>query len=120
MHSRLTIFKARILCRLPDNTNEIQEIGRLFRSSRFGRSQFVFREEGCVNQIFETSSRAITSKMISSSCFRLPEFGVYLTKKTATVYAAIRFATQQEYSLSGFPRQLVLESGHNSGNLSPL
>lgn len=116
--SQTEYISAQILCRLPDFTDEISEIGKMFKSGEFRQSLFVFQEEGYGKQIFKMPSNIINIEMISNSRFHMPTLLVYLTQKRAIVNAAIQLATGQEYSLSGFPRRLVAEKEHHRGKVT--
>ena len=79
----------------------------MFKAGKFCRSSFVFREHGRAAQRYPISLEVIDSSIILQRRFNLPKYMVYLTDKHAMVHGAIRLETGQEYSLSGFPKQLI-------------
>jgi hypothetical protein len=85
----------------------------MFKAGKFRRSSFVFREYGCAAQRYPISLEVIDNEMISQRRFNLPKYMVYLTDKHAMVHGAIRLESGQEYSLSGFPKQLILGKDAN-------
>jgi hypothetical protein len=58
--------------------------------------------------------------MISRSRFHLPKLTIFFTQMHALVHGALQLQTGQEYPLSGFPKQLVLEKGSKRGNSAML
>ncbi|ORY05071.1 hypothetical protein BCR34DRAFT_572302 [Clohesyomyces aquaticus] len=100
------IIPVRILCRLPNETAEIQEIARLFKQEQYRNAVFVFLEQGSTEeQTFSIPERSIDD-MITHLWFQIPTYGLVLRQFNVVVYAMLRFENGNTYSLSGFPRVL--------------
>jgi hypothetical protein len=88
----------------------------MLKDGRFRRSCFVFREDGHAAQRFPIPPEVIEGELISQRQFHLPKLTVYLTGMHAMVHGAMQLQTGQEYPLSGFPKQLVLEKNTRPGS----
>jgi hypothetical protein len=80
----------------------------MLKAGKFRHLSFIFREYGCAAQKYPISPEVIDSEIIVQRRFNLPKYMVYLTDKHAMVHGAIRLENGQEYSLSGFPKQLII------------
>ncbi|OCK81310.1 hypothetical protein K432DRAFT_425035 [Lepidopterella palustris CBS 459.81] len=108
------LVQTQILCRLPDGSNEIRQLGELLRTGTFSGLTFVFREEGCQAQGFVIPPETIVTDLIRDHKFSAPKFPVHLTARSAVVHATIYLRNGKEFSLSGFPKQLIKESNSSA------
>jgi len=111
--------KGEILCRLPDGSPEIYEIGRLFKDGRFKNAEFVFREHGCASQSIEVSSIVIQDMLVELR-FQMPKIRLGISEPFAKVSAVLRSENGEEYSISGFPRVLLGKKEEARGKSHPL
>jgi hypothetical protein len=105
-----------ILCRLPDETPEICEIGKFLRDGNVRNAHFTFQEHGCNPQHFEITT-GVVEDMISSLHFRMAKIQIRLSKKLAVVEAVLCFKGE-ECSISGFPRSLVHDNSQTRSKMS--
>lgn len=100
----LTI-SGQVLCRLPDETAEVCEIGKLLRESS-EHCQLVFQEEDGLVQRFQITTEAV-QRMVNSLHFRLD--GIQLRVVKNLPFRAVLRWRGEEFSISGFPRILLLD-----------
>jgi hypothetical protein len=119
--NRKYLVLAQLRCRLPDNSKEIREFGKMFLTGRFRRSAFVFGGDGCPTQRFSIPIDVIED-WIQKREFHMPKFKIYVTERRPFVYGVLELESEKEYPLSGFPRQLITNderkqtaSGGNNG-----
>ena len=105
-----------ILCRLPNETPEICEIGKLLRDCNVRNAHFKIQEHGCNPQHFEITTRVV-EEMISRLHFRMAKIQIRLLKKLAVVEAVLCLKGE-EYSISGFPRSLVRDNSQTMSKMS--
>jgi hypothetical protein len=99
------VIQGHILCRIPDDTPEIAEVGKLLRINPEGIPYFCFVEQGGNSQRYSISPTAIRD-MIEDLKFKLPHASLQLTRREAIVEAYLCFKGQQ-HPISGFPRPLI-------------
>jgi hypothetical protein len=97
---------AQLRCRLPDNSKETRELGKMFLTGRFRRSTFVFGGDGCPTQRFTVPIEVIEEWVLKRE-FHVPKFKIYLTARRPFVYGVMELDSTKEYPLSGFPRQIT-------------
>jgi hypothetical protein len=105
-----------ILCRLPNETPEICEIGKLLRDCDVRNAHFAIQEHGCNPQHFEITTRVV-EEMITRLHFRTAKIQIRLLKKLAVVEAVLCLKGE-EYSISGFPRSLVRDNSQAMSKMS--
>jgi hypothetical protein len=112
----LTLCVVRIYCRLLDHTTELQEVGNLLKTGPFRKSEFVFWEEDYGAQQFPIAASRI-EKMVRELQFPVLKLLMPLWQRDAVVHGVLKLETGEEYSISGFPRQLgttVTHSKHST------
>jgi hypothetical protein len=92
------------LCRLPNETLEISEIGKLLRGGDTGDTQFIFQEDSGITQHFQITPE-IFQKMINHLNFKMPRIQIHRVKNLP--FQAILRWKREEFSISGFPRILL-------------
>ena len=95
-----------ILCRIPDGTPEICEVGKLLREGKFQSSEFIIQEHLCERQCFCIPPRVVND-MIHDLHFRMPEVKIHVSQRCAQFNAMLHLDNKEEYSISGFPRSIV-------------
>ncbi|KAE9366741.1 FabD/lysophospholipase-like protein [Stipitochalara longipes BDJ] len=96
-------LRGEILCRIPDGTPEIAEIGKVFLSGKFQSSEFVVQEHLCGQQRISIHPSVIEA-MIHSLQFRMPEIMINISERFAEFNITLHLKNREEYSISGFPR----------------
>jgi hypothetical protein len=105
-----------ILCRLPDDTPEIREIGKYLSDCNVQNTHFTIQEQGCNTQRFKITARVVED-MVNSLRFRMAKIEIRLLKKLAVVEAVLCLKGG-EYPISGFPRSLERDNSHTMSNMS--
>ncbi|ORX97103.1 hypothetical protein BCR34DRAFT_524516 [Clohesyomyces aquaticus] len=100
------LAKGRILCRLPNETPEVREVGRFLRARTKDSAHFLFAEDARSPQYFAISE-AIVNNMIRNMVFELPPIQVRLSSETSIVRASLLLVEWEQNSISGFPRSIV-------------
>jgi hypothetical protein len=103
----LFLIPGHIFCRVPNETPEICEIGKLLREDNFQNPRFTIQEDGCNLQNFEITTQVVED-MISKLQFRMAKVQIRLVKNVAV--KAVLCLKGQEYSISGFPRVLLRDN----------
>ena len=93
------------MCRLPNETPEVREVGKIIRDRGWGKPCFVMKEDRREPQLFEITPK-ILENMIRKLRFKIPRIEIRLSRKNAVVRAFLRI-NDEENSISGFPRSLV-------------
>jgi hypothetical protein len=104
-----------MLCRLPDETAEICEVGRLLRDSDTRDVQFTFQEEGGITQHFRITTEAV-QKMIDNLIFRMPRIQIRIVKNLH--FQAVLHWKGENFSISGFPRILLRDPSQTMSKIS--
>jgi hypothetical protein len=105
-----------ILCRLPDETPEICEIGKFLRDGNVRNAHFTFQEHECSPQYFEITT-GVVEDMINSLHFRMAKIQIRLSKNLAVVEAVLCLKGE-ECSISGFPRSLMHDNSQTRSKMS--
>jgi hypothetical protein len=97
-----------IMCRLPNDSIEVRELGILLRDRSGGDRRFVVEErfKESTPQHFEITS-AVLENMIMNSQFEMNRVMIRFSNKHVVVKASLFFKEGEQYDLSGFPRCLV-------------
>jgi hypothetical protein len=109
------VHPGRILCRLPNETPEICEIGKLLRDGDAGDTQFIIQEDGGNPQYFPITAEMI-QKMITNLHFRMARVKVQVLKNLP--FQAVLRLKEEEFSISGFPRTLLRDHSQNMSKIS--
>lgn len=104
-----------ILCRLPNETAEVCEIGKLLREGDAGDTEFIIREEGGDAQHFPITTE-IVEKMINNLHFRMAEIQIRVVKNLP-FQAGLRW-NGEDFSISGFPRTLLRDRSQTMSKMS--
>lgn len=99
-------MRGEILCRIPDGTPEICEVGKLLREGKFRSSEFIIQEHLCERQHFGIPPRVV-GDMIRNLHFRMPEVKIRISQRCAQFDVMLHLDNEEEYSISGFPRSIV-------------
>lgn len=110
-------YVGHLMCRLPNETPEIREIGKIIRDRGWEKPCFVMKEDRCEPQLFEMTPR-ILENMIKELRFKMPRIKIRLSKKHAVVQASLRI-NDEENSISGFPRSLVRNESRTASKFPP-
>jgi hypothetical protein len=108
-----------ILCRIPDGTPEISEIGKLLMSGSFQSSELIVQEHLCKQQYLSIPLKVIED-MIHHLRFHMPEVIINVSERYAEFNITLRLKNKEEYSISGFPRFLVGKEVQTRSKLSLL
>jgi hypothetical protein len=92
------------LCRLPNETAEICEMGKLLKDGDTGDTQFIFQEEDGNTQHFKITHEVV-QRMIDSLNFKMPRVEVRVLKNAP--FQAVLRCRGEDFSISGFPRILL-------------
>jgi hypothetical protein len=103
------------LCRLPNETPEISEIGKLLRDGDTGDTQFIFQEDGGITQHFQITPE-IVQKMISHLNFKMPRIQIRRVKNLP--FQAVLRWKGEDFSISGFPRILLRDPSQTMSKIS--
>jgi hypothetical protein len=106
-----------ILCRIPDKTPVLSELGKLLRHGKLEATQFIIHEQLSEQQYFNFPLDAIDC-MIHNRKFRMPQSKIRISKRAAEFKIMLQFANNDEYLISGFPRHLVGKEAHVTSELS--
>jgi hypothetical protein len=104
-----------MLCRLPDETAEICEVGRLLRDSDTRDVQFTFQEEGGITQHFQITTEVV-QKMINNLIFRMPRIQIRIVKNLH--FQAVLRWKSEDFPISGFPRILLRDPSQTMSKIS--
>jgi hypothetical protein len=102
------------LCRLPNETPEICEIGRLLRDGNARDAQFIFQEDGYDPQQFEITNELLDN-MISNLHFSMAKIEIRILQNHA--FKAFLRLNGTENSISGFPRTLVRDQSETMSKI---
>jgi hypothetical protein len=104
-----------IFCRIPSDTREISELGKLIRDR--GSPFFLIQEEGStpgtLQQIELTPD--IISAMIQEQKFHMRKINVRLHNKLAATEIFLYLNEGESYPISGFPRSLLQDCRAQTG-----
>jgi hypothetical protein len=93
LRSNTLVCSGEILCRIPDETPEIGEVGRLLKEGKFQSTGFIIQEDLCEQQRFDVQATLYDMIHISPRC---GQFDVMLCLKNT-----------EKFSISGFPRSIA-------------
>src|SRR5215469_11266045 len=105
LQHRLTLT-GYILCRLPNGTPEIGNLGKLIREKASLTPQFVVRESGQEAQRFDIVPK-VTEEMILDLQFRMPPIEIVLSHRLAVLEISLQLDGDETHCISGFPRTLA-------------
>jgi len=103
------------LCRLPNETAEICEIGKLLREGDTGDTEFIIQEEGGNAQHFPITTEII-EKMINNLQFRMARIQIRVVKNLT--FQAVLCWKGEDFSISGFPRTLLRDRSQTMSKMS--
>jgi hypothetical protein len=109
----LTSITGRILCRFPDKSVELRDLGRKLQDLQSANflPYFETTEHGSADRRNIISTTVIRS-MIEDSVFTLDEVLVRLPSITTEATISLYFSVEGEaYPISGFPRHLHAQPG---------
>jgi len=95
-----------ILCRLPNGTPVIGNLGRLIREKATLTPQFIVREFGQEAQRFDIVPK-VTEEMILDLQFRMPPIEILLSHRLAVLEISLQLDGDETHCISGFPRTLA-------------
>jgi hypothetical protein len=107
----LTSTSGAILCRLPGDSSEIREVGKLLRT-KFASVCFTVTQNGMNLKDVPIPIKTIET-MIADLQFDLPATFIQLAQKTDNIDLLLRLADGDTYSISGFPRLLLGSAGRS-------
>jgi len=108
------MVSGQVLCRLPNETAEVCEIGKLLRESS-EYCQLVFQEEDGVAQRFQITTEAV-QRMIGNLHFRMD--GIQLRVVKNLPFRAVLRWRGEESSISGFPRILLRDPSQTMSKIT--
>ena len=98
-----------ILCRLPNQTSDIANLGKLIREKSALMPKFIVRETETVSisQRIDIGPK-VTGEMILDQQFRMPPVTIVMSKKMAQIEIALNMDGDDDgNAISGFPRTLA-------------
>ncbi|KAF2193812.1 hypothetical protein K469DRAFT_243687 [Zopfia rhizophila CBS 207.26] len=99
-------YLGKILCRLPNETPEVREVGRFLKTRGNGHAHFLIAENPKAPQYFEISP-SIVDNMIRFMEFNMDPICVHLSSKDSVLRASLLLEGWEQNSISGFPRSLA-------------
>ncbi len=97
-----------ILCRLPNETSDLANLGKLIREKSSLMPQFIIRETETVSIPQQIGiGPKITGEMILDRQFRMPPVTIVMSTKTAQIEIALHMEGDEGHAISGFPRVLA-------------
>jgi hypothetical protein len=105
LRSDTLIHSGEILCRIPDETPEIREVGRLLKEGRFQSTGFIIQEDLCEQQRFDI--QAAVYDMIHNLRFPLPEVKIHISPRCGQFDVMLCLKNTEKFSISGFPRSIL-------------
>lgn len=110
-YSRLHVVLTRagyILCRLPNQTQDIANLGKLLREKSSLIPQFIVRETETISipQRIDIDHKT-TGDMILDQQFRMPPVTIVMSTRAAQIEIALHMDGDEGHPISGFPRTLA-------------
>ena len=95
-------------CRLPNETSDLANLGKLIREKSSLMPQFIIRETETVSIPQQIGiGPKITGEMILDRQFRMPPVTIVMSTKTAQIEIALHMEGDEGHAISGFPRVLA-------------
>jgi hypothetical protein len=105
LRSNNLVYSGEILCRIPDETSEIGEVGRLLKEGKFQSTGFFIQEDLCGQQRFDI--QAALYDMIHNLHFSMAEVKIHISSRCGQFYVMLCLKNTEKSSISGFPRSIA-------------
>jgi hypothetical protein len=115
LRSNTLVYSGEILCRIPDETPEIGEVGRLLKEGKFQSTGFIIQEDLCGQQRFDI--QAALYDMIHNLRFSMPEVKIHISPRCGQFDVMLFLKNTEKFSISGFPRSIAGKEAQTSSKL---
>jgi hypothetical protein len=105
LRSNTLVCSGEILCRIPDETPEIGEVGRFLKEGKFQSTGFIIQEDLCEQQRFDV--QATLYDMIHNLRFSMTEVKIHISPRCGQFDVMLCLKNTEKFSISGFPRSIA-------------